>query len=285
MTLFPRKWLTLILDRRWTAPNWMVSLGSLAIAFALWEVAVWLTNIPAYLIPAPSMILKRLIADWAIILPHTWVTSGEVLIGFGAAIVISIPTAAILSQFRILERAAYPLLVATQTIPKVAIAPLLVIWFGFGVLPKVIITFLICFFPILIDSLAGFSSLSKEVSWLGRSMGASQLQMFFKIKLPGALPHIFAGLKVSSTLAIVGAVVGEFVGADQGLGYLLIAANGQLDIELAFCVLVVLTALGILLFTSTELGERLLLPWHISQRRLERPPGDTSVDPKLRTQG
>ena len=140
------------------------------------------------------------------------------------------------------------------------------VWFGFGLLPKVLIAFLICFFPILIDALIGFKSTPKEVIWLARSMGAPRRRIFFNFQLPAALPHIFAGLKVASTLAVVGAVVGEFVAADSGLGYQLIVANGTLDVVLSFAIVVVLSILGVLLFAVVDLAERLLLPWHISHR-------------------
>jgi NitT/TauT family transport system permease protein len=191
----------------------------------------------------------------------------EVLIGFGLSILISIPLAALLSQWRWLEQTIYPLLVASQTLPKVAIAPLLVVWFGFGLVPNTLITFLMCFFPIVVDSLIGFRSVPKEVLWLAKSTGASSWNTFFKVQIPAALPSIFGGIKVASTLAVVGAVVGEFVGADSGLGYQLIIANGTLDVQLSFAVLIVLSILGITLFALVDLAERLLLPWHISQRR------------------
>jgi len=232
-----------------------------------WEIAVRLARVPVYLLPPPSVIALRILQDWRLILAQTWVTSAEVLMGFGLSIAISIPLAAMLFQWRWLEETLYPLLVASQTMPKVAVAPLLVVWFGFGLAPKILIAFLICFFPIVVDSLVGFRSLPKEVLWLAKSMGASPGKTFFKIQIPAALPHIFAGIKVAATLAVVGAVVGEFVGSDTGLGYQLIVANGSLDVRLSFAVLIVLSLIGIVLFGVVDLVERLLLPWHISQRR------------------
>lgn len=234
---------------------------------AAWEIGVRVGGVPAYLLPPPSMIAVRAAADWQLILAQSWITGCEVLIGFGLSIAISIPLAALLFQWRWLEETLYPLLVASQTIPKVAIAPLLVVWFGFGLVPKVLIAFLICFFPIVVDALIGFRSVPKEVLWLARSTGASGWNRFRKIQVPAALPHIFAGIRVASTLAVVGAVVGEFVGADNGLGYQLIVANGTLDVQMSFAVLIVLSIMGMLLFSVVDLAERLLLPWHISQRR------------------
>ncbi|MGE0847155.1 MAG: ABC transporter permease [Flavobacteriaceae bacterium] len=252
--------------RRW---RWPSSLDSTLLGLALlvaWEIGVRAGDVPAYLLPPPSAILARIVTDYRLLLANTAVTANEVLIGFGLAIVVSIPLAAVLAQFRSLERALYPILVASQTIPKVAIAPLVVVWFGFGLLPKILIAFLICFFPILIDALIGFRSTPKEVIWLARSMGASRRRIFLNFQVPAALPNIFAGLKVASTLAVVGAVVGEFVAADKGLGYQLIVANGLLDVVLSFAILVVLSILGIVLFAAIDMLERWLLPWHVSHR-------------------
>jgi NitT/TauT family transport system permease protein len=234
----------------------------------LWEVGVRAGGVPAYLLPPPSAIAGRMVKDWRLLALHTWVTTGEILAGYLLAIVISIPLAAVLAQFRWVENALYPILVASQTIPKVAIAPILVVWFGFGLLPKVLIAFLICFFPIVVDTMVGLRSVPKEVLWLARSMGASQWKTFAKIQFPAALPHIFAGLKVASTLAVVGAVVGEFVAADRGLGYQLIVANGLLDVQLSFAVLITLSLLGIVLYAIVDIAERAALPWHVSQRQV-----------------
>lgn len=250
--------------RRWLdrASPILVVLGVLS----LWEFGVRAGGVPAYLLPPPSSIVQRIFADWRMLAGHTWVTTGEILAGYVLAVVVSIPLAALLARFRPLENALYPLLVASQTVPKVAIAPLLVVWFGFGVLPKVLIVFLICFFPIVVDALIGFRSVPREVLWLSRSMGASQWKTFRKISIPAALPNIFAGLKVASTLAVVGAVVGEFVAADRGLGYQLIVANGVMDVQLSFALLIVLSVLGVVLHALLDLLERAALPWHVSQR-------------------
>ena len=238
----------------------------IAVILIVWELAVRLFGVPAYLLPPPSAIARRMATDYELLAVNTWITLGEVLAGFALAIVVSIPLAAILAQFRVVENAVYPTLVASQTIPKVAIAPLLVVWFGFGLTPKILIAFLICFFPIVVDTMTGFRCVPREVIWLARSMGASQWKTFMKIRIPAALPNIFAGLKVASTLAVVGAVVGEFIGADRGLGYQLIVANGLMDVQLSFAVLVTLSLLGIALYAAVELLERVTLPWQVSHR-------------------
>ena len=248
---------------------WFTRASPLVVIAALlvvWEAAVRAFGVPAYLLPPPSAIAHRMVVDYRLLAVNAWVTLGEVLAGYALAIVVSIPLAAILAQFRVVENAVYPTLVASQTIPKVAIAPILVVWFGFGLTPKVLIAFLICFFPIVVDTMTGFRSVPREVVWLSRSMGASQWKTFVKIRIPSALPNIFAGLKVASTLAVVGAVVGEFIGADRGLGYQLIVANGLMDVQLSFAVLVSLSLLGIALYVVVDLLERLALPWHVSHR-------------------
>jgi len=248
---------------------WFMRASPLFVIVALlvvWEVGVRVFGVPAYLLPPPSAIARRMVIDYKLLAVNAWVTLGEVLAGYALAIVVSIPLASILAQFRVVENAVYPTLVASQTIPKVAIAPILVVWFGFGLTPKILIAFLICFFPIVVDTMTGFRCVPREVIWLSRSMGASQWKTFVKIRIPAALPNIFAGLKVASTLAVVGAVVGEFIGADRGLGYQLIVANGLMDVQLSFAVLVSLSLLGIALYLAVDLLERLALPWHVSHR-------------------
>lgn len=254
---------------RWPGfPLWAYPALVMLAFFLVWEVSVRVFQVPVYLVPAPSAILGRVADNWQLLATNTWVTFTGVIIGFLLSIAVSVPLAAVLSQLHWLERGVYPLLVASQTIPKVAIAPLLVVWFGFGVLPKILIVFLICFFPIVVDTMIGLKSVPREVIWLAHSTGASHWDTFVKIRIPGALPHIFGGLKVASTLAVVGAVVGEFVGSDSGLGYQLIVANGLLDVQMSFAVIVVLSVMGIVLFAAVGLAERLLLPWHISQRKV-----------------
>jgi NitT/TauT family transport system permease protein len=166
------------------------------------------------------------------------------------------------------ESYVYPLLVFSQSIPKVAIAPLFVVWFGFGIFPKIISAFLLGFFPVVVSTVMGFKSVEPDMIDLARSMGGSRLQTFFKISLPQALPAIFSGLKVSITLAVVGAVVGEFVGSNSGIGYVLQVANGNFDLPLMFAALVVLSSIGVLLFAAIDVVERLMIPWHASQRQV-----------------
>jgi len=186
--------------------------------------------------------------------------------GFVLSALVGVPIAMWIAYSRLVESFVYPLLVFSQSVPKVAIAPLFVVWFGFGVIPKVIAAFLLGFFPVIVATVQGFKSIEPDVIDLARSMGANPLKVFLKFRLPQAMPAIFSGLKVSVTLAVVGAVVGEFVGSNSGLGYVLQKANGTFDLPLMFAALVILSMIGVLLFLVLELIERWVLPWHASQR-------------------
>jgi NitT/TauT family transport system permease protein len=253
--------------RPWAAPTLTV-LGTLV----LWEIAVRAFQVPEYLLPAPSEVAGALRAEWAYLALHTAITLYEILWGFGLAILVAVPLAMLIVASPPFERAVYPLLVASQSVPKIAIAPLLIFWAGLGVFPKILVAFLIAFFPVVIDTVVGLRSVEPEMLHLARSMGASGLKVFLKIRLPNALPHIFAGLKVAVTLAVVGAIVGEFIQADRGLGYALLQANAMLNTKLSFATIVILATIGVVLFLAVDRIERWLIPWHAS-RRSEMAPG------------
>ena len=240
----------------------------LAIVLA-WQLFVVLFHVPTFVLPAPTMILVRVVQESDLLFSHALVTAVEVLLGFALSVVVSIPLAVVIVYSRFLERTLYPLMVISQTVPKIAVAPLFVIWFGFGSLPKILIAFLIAFFPIVIDTVVGLRSLETEMIHLARSMGARAVTTFWKFRFPNALPNVFGGLKVAITFAVVGAVVGEFVGANRGLGYLLLVANGNIDTVLLFAGIFVLTLMGIAAFMMVDMVERVLLRWHVSQRQIE----------------
>ncbi len=225
-----------------------------------WEVAADFFKVPTYLFPAPSEIFAACRDNASLLLRESWVTTGEILLGYALSIVIGIPLALGIFHWPAFARSVYPLLVSTQAMPKVAIAPLFVVWFGFGLLPKILIAFLIAFFPIVINTVMGLSAIEQEKIFLARSMGLSSIETFRLIRLPNALPSIFAGLKISITLAVVGAVVGEFVGGDSGLGYQLMVANGNMNTPLLFGGVLALTILGLVLFGAVELVERWAMP-------------------------
>jgi NitT/TauT family transport system permease protein len=225
-------------------------------------------RLPRYILPTPLATLTELWARAPLLAQHALVTIREIVLGFLLAVAVSVPCGLAVAFSRGVERVVMPLLVFTQLIPKIALAPLFIIWFGFGLFPKVFMTFLLSFFPIVIDAVVGFRSLDREIEYLTRSMGLSAGQAFLKVRLPHALPNIFAGLKVAITLATVGAIIGEFVGSDRGLGYLLLVAGGDLRTELLFATLGVLTAIGLVLYYLMALLEKAAIPWHVSRRGL-----------------
>lgn len=247
--------------------NWLSFVGVGLTALVIWELATRFLHVAPYILPPPSEVVKVLFTTWGPILKNLRVTLGEILAGYALTVLISVPCATLISYSRFFERTIYPFLVLLQLIPKVAIAPLFILWFGFGPMPKVLMVFLLSFFPLVVDATVGFKSLSHRLVLLARSMTDSEWDFFWKVRLPNALPNIFAGLKVSIAFATVGAIVGEFVGSDKGLGYLLLRANGDLNTGLLFAVLVVLSVIGVVLFQVIEFAEKLAIPWHVSKRR------------------
>jgi len=252
--------------RRWIISPALRPLWLIIVLIVGWDAAIRVFKIPPYLIPPPLQVVTQLVKEWPMLWRESLPTLYATLGGFVASVLVGVPIAMWISYSRVVESFVYPLLVFSQSVPKVAIAPLFVVWFGFGVIPKVIAAFLLGFFPVIVATVQGFKSVESDVIDLARSMGASPFKIFLKFRLPQAMPAIFSGLKVSVTLAVVGAVVGEFVGSNSGLGYVLQKANGTFDLPLMFAALVILSMIGVLLFLAIELIERWALPWHASQR-------------------
>ncbi len=245
--------------------QYLVPAVTLAVLIVLWEIFVVAFNVPTYLLPAPTLVVERT-AEWARELPlHTWVTLYETLAGFALAIVVAVPLAVLIAYSPFLQNSIYPLLLITQSIPKVAIAPLLLLWLGTGDLPKIVVAFLVAFFPIVVDTATGLNSVPPELMDLIKSLSANQWQIFRKIRFPWALPFFFSGLKVAITLSVVGAVIGEFVGSDRGLGYLVLIASSHINTGLAFGAMVLLSVMGIVLFALVNLAERILCPWYAGE--------------------
>lgn len=242
------------------------SLLTFVAVVATWEAGVDLLRIPDYLLPAPSAILEAAITSRASLLVNAAYTSESVIVGYAFAVVTGVLIALPIAFSPLMQRTAYPVLVFSQLVPKVALAPIFVIWFGFSLLPKIMITFLLSFFPVVINSIVGLRSLDPDIIRLTRSTGASSVDTFVKVRLPYALPTMFAGFKLAAISATVGAVIGEFIGSDRGLGYVILTANGDLHTELAFAAIAILTLIGLALYYFVEALERLLIPWHISQR-------------------
>ena len=252
--------------RQWITTPAMRPIWLIIVLIIGWDLCIRLFKIPQYLIPTPWQVVQQLFKEWPMLWRESLPTLYATLGGFVLSALVGVPIAMWIAYSRLVESFVYPLLVFSQSVPKVAIAPLFVVWFGFGVIPKVIAAFLLGFFPVIVATVQGFKSIESDVIDLARSMGASPLKVFLKFRLPQAMPAIFSGLKVSVTLAVVGAVVGEFVGSNSGLGYVLQKANGTFDLPLMFAALVILSMIGVLLFLVLELIERWVLPWHASQR-------------------
>jgi NitT/TauT family transport system permease protein len=233
----------------------------------IWEGAFRLFNIPRFVVPAPSGIFSEL-WDWKLrLLGHTWITLYETLGGFALSVVIGTPLAVALVYNPIVRNALYPLLVVAQSIPKVAIAPVLLLILGHGEVSKVVVAFLVAFFPIVVDTATGLGSTPPELLDLSRSYQASQLKTFLKVRFPMALPFFFSGLKVAITLAVIGAVVGEFVGSDKGLGYVILMATSYWKANLAFGAMILLSLMAIVLFGAISILERIVCPWYASEQQ------------------
>jgi len=239
------------------------------IIFVIWEAVTRAGWVSSLILPAPSAIIATSFENFSLLMQMSGTTMAEFLLGFGMSVAIGLPLGALVVYSKPIELAIYPLLVAFQTLPKAAIAPIFIVWLGTGITSKVLIAFAIAFFPIVIDTVVGLRSAQPETIHLVRSMGGSPLQVFWYVRFPNALPAIFAGLKVASTLAVVGAIVGEFVSSDRGLGYLVLVANGELKTSLVFACVLMLTILGMGFYFLVEQLEALVVRWHVSSRQIE----------------
>jgi ABC-type nitrate/sulfonate/bicarbonate transport system permease component len=234
---------------------------TLVLLLLIWQAATVFWSIPNWLLPAPSRIVTAMWMWRQILFRDIAITVSETVLGFLAALLIAVPLAALLVSSNLIWRALYPLLSAVQSIPKNALAPLLILWFGTGQFSKVVIAFLICFFPIVINALSGMILIDADALDMVKSLRANRWQIFWYFRLPNALPYIFAASKVAITLALVGAVIGEFVGADSGLGYLILISSSQLQTDLAFVAIVLLALIGMALFSLIGAIERRAMPW------------------------
>lgn len=237
--------------------------GALVIFVAVWELACRALHVPAYLVPAPSAILTDTWQLAGTVMMHTQATTETVLLGFLASLVISLPLAVLITASPVVANAIYPLLVLTQSIPKVALAPILVVIFGSNELPRVVVTFLVAFFPLVLAIAAGITAVPPELIELGRACRANWWRELWRIRLPYAVPFVFSGLKAAITLSVVGAVVGEFVNADRGLGYLIVTSTAFFKVPLAWGALVLLSLMGIILFQAMVIIERVFFPWSV----------------------
>ncbi|CPR17996.1 ABC transporter permease [Brenneria goodwinii] len=247
-----------------------IPIFTLIILLIIWEVGVRIFNVPEFILPAPSKIIASCAEVPASVAMHTLATFRTIMLGFIVSIVLSFPIALLIASSRLMANAIYPLLILTQSIPKVALAPLLVLILGTNELPRVVITFLVAFFPLVVSISTGLMAVPAELLELGKSCKASSRQILLKIRLPYAIPFIFSGLKVAITLCVVGAVVAEFVNADRGLGYLIVTSTAFFKTSLAYGAVVILSIMGILLFQMLVLLEKIFFPWAVSSQQHDK---------------
>lgn len=241
------------------------SAGAVAITVLLivgvWELLTVVLDVSPVLLRSPQQIFAVFAADPLLYLSNLWTTSYEILIAFAIAAVLGVVLAVIIVSSRLLQVTIYPILLVLQIVPKVAVAPLLIVFLGFGVLPKIVIGVLLAFFPVLVNTATGLRQADEEMLDLVRVLNGRRWQEFFWVRIPNALPFAFSGLKVGMTLAVIGAIIGEFVGANKGLGFLIVLANTQLNTDMAYAALILLSIIGVVLYGLVAWAERLLLPW------------------------
>lgn len=235
----------------------------------LWELLVNLGVVERYILPSPTDIISALITNGSDIMMHTGVTFFEGMTGLLVAVFLSLIMAIVMDQFPVVKKAIYPVLVISQTVPIIVIAPLLAMWFGFGIAPKIFVVVLVCFFPITVNLIEGLQSVDGELINLVRSMGASKSQIFAKIKFPSALPYFFSGLKIAATYSIMGAVIGEWLGGKAGLGVYMLRARHAFALDLVFAAILVIVIVSIMLFYGIAGIQRALMPWEKLKEELE----------------
>ena len=247
--------------------GWAPAALIVLVLLGVWEGYVRLCAVPKWLLPAPSVIAMTLVAHWELLLGHTLVTLLEVVVGFGLALLGGVLLACGIAMSRTLERALYPFVIASQMVPIIVIAPLLLVWVGYGLAPKVIVVALTAFFPIVVNMVDGLQSVDPDAVNLLRTLGASRWQIFVKVQVPASLPLLFSGTRVAMAVSVIGAIIGEWVGSSQGLGYLMIRSKPQFLTERVFAAIVVLSVMGVALFVLVGVVEKLAIPWWHNEQR------------------
>lgn len=241
------------------ASAWPV--GVTLATLAVWEFGVTALGVKSVVLPAPSRIVRVLGERPDLLLGHLWPTFYETVAGFLISVVGGIAVALLITYSRIVRNGFYPLIVVSQIVPKVAVAPLFIVWFGTGHASRLLLAFLVAFFPMVINAAHGFQSVDEDILRMARAYMGRRRQIFFKIRLPHALPHIFAGMKISITLAVIGVIVAEFVASQEGIGYLIVFANGLLDTPLMMAAIAVLSLMGLALYALIAVLERVVIYW------------------------
>jgi NitT/TauT family transport system permease protein len=236
-------------------------LAGIILILAVWILICGLGNMPTVVLPTPDKVVRAFVGRFDLLLSEGWITFKETIYGFLLALAVGLPMAVAIANSRPLNLMFYPLLVALQSVPKVALAPIVMIWLGTGIESKLAIVWLVAFFPIIVDTTAGLRSTPRELLELAHSLRATPWQIFLKVQFPAALPFVLTGAKVAMTLAVIGAVIGEFVSSSEGLGFLLLSATSQLDTPLAFAALFALSMLGVFSYLLVEGVEILVADW------------------------
>jgi ABC-type nitrate/sulfonate/bicarbonate transport system permease component len=239
----------------------LVPWTTVVIFIALWEAVSRLGIVPPFALPAPSQVARTLVQEFEALLPHVAITTAATLSGLGIAFLVAVILAFAMAVLPLVRAAVYPLLVVSQTVPLIALAPLFVIWFGFGILPKVLVVGLVCFFPIVVSLMEGISSVDRDTENLLRSMGAGRRQVFFRAYVPASIPHLFGGLRIAATYSVMGAVIGEWLGGTQGLGVYMVRAQKAFALDRVFAAIAVVVVLSLLVFGTIVGAQRLASPW------------------------
>ena len=230
------------------------------------EILINVFDVPKWLLPSPLSVGLELISNLELLIGHAWVTLIEILVGFLLGLLVGVIFAIFIESSNVLEKVAYPIIITSQTIPVIVIAPLLIIWIGYGIWPKIIVVILMSFFPIVVNMVDGLKSVDPDMVRMLRSLGASRMQVLTKLKLPTSLPFLFSGMRIAITVSVIGAVVGEWVGASSGLGYLMIRSASQFLTDRVFAAILILSAIGVSLFGGIVILERMCIPWHYRNR-------------------
>jgi len=241
-------------------------LAAVALVFGLWEWAAIQFDIPLWLVPKPSDFLWRLVSDAGPILGHAWATSLTLAGGFVLGVVVSVPLALLIVSIPALERGLFPVIVFLNIMPKTIIGPILIIWFGIGPLVSVLIVFLMCFFPVMVDAMAGFRQIDKRLLYITRSMNASRWQTFRYVRLPASMTHVFAGMRIGIVKAVEGVIIAEFIASNQGLGFMIMQASSFMDTSLMFSGIIAAAIVALIFNGALSISEHLLMPWAQSQQ-------------------
>jgi ABC-type nitrate/sulfonate/bicarbonate transport system permease component len=241
--------------------NRLYPIAAVVIIIVLWQVITTYRHVPQYILPSPVKIVNTLIKDFSIILVHTRVTLYESFVGFALSIIFSFILAVLMDSFEIIKKSIYPILVISQTIPTIAIAPLFIIWFGFGTLPKIIVVIMVCFFPIVISLIDGFEKIDRDYINLFNTIKASKLQTFYHLKLPYAMVNLFSGLKIAATYMIMAAVIGEWLGGDKGIGVYMVRAKNAYALDKVFASILVIVIVSILIIYIIDFIGKKIIHW------------------------